>query len=239
MGEPNSRTTETLTSLPRLFCAPNLRCAVVSDHLVLLDLSAGDYHVLDEIGTAMWMQLLRFPAERDKVGLAEKYHVPQSVVAADLIDFATEQLVAGRLLRSHVGATNVPVPQMARHRPTIARAVWERSRADRDLRKGFAEAYASRTDPAADTAPPRVGAARLMNLFGTAEILYPTRRAPLDCLPRSLAMTRFLRTAGWQAQHVMGVAMYPFDAHAWVELDGVPLGEGATFLQRFTVIQRA
>ena len=90
-----------------------------------------------------------------------------------------------------------------------------------------------------DFAEPLKCGGRLLKLFRTAEGCYPTRRAPMDCLPRSLALTRFLRTAGFPAEHVMGVALYPFEAHAWVELAGSALNEGATFLTRFTVIQRA
>jgi len=37
----------------------------------------------------------------------------------------------------------------------------------------------------------------------------------------------------------MGVAMYPFEAHAWVEVDGIPIRQGLTFVKRFTVIERA
>ena len=44
---------------------------------------------------------------------------------------------------------------------------------------------------------------------------------------------------GWPAVHVIGVALYPFEAHAWVELDGEPIDEVDGYLRRFTVIQRA
>lgn len=222
---------------PQLFCAPNLRCVEVSARLVMLDLSAGVYDVTDEVGAAMWSQLARPPAERDISGLAEKYAVPSEVVAADLAEFAAAQCAAGRL--SAEASIEVSRTHMPRRRPSIMRALRERAAADRDLRRGFAGAYTKRTGPTADTTAPRLTVTRLTELFRTAESLYPASEAPQDCMPRSLALTRFLRTAGWQAQHVIGVALYPFEAHAWVEVDGVPVNEAVTFLRRFTVIQEA
>jgi hypothetical protein len=51
-------------------------------------------------------------------------------------------------------------------------------------------------------------------------------RLPSDsrCLTRSLVVTRVLARRGIGASLVIGVAPAPnFAAHAWVELDGVPL----------------
>lgn len=206
---------------------------------MVLDLSAGVYEVLDELGTAMWSQLARPPNERDITGLAEEYGTSPAVVEGDFIDFAAAQLAAGRLVTEQHSETASAVAHTPRRRPTLLRAWWERATADRDLRKGFAAAYTRCTRPTADTTAPRHEVTHLTKLFRTAEGLYPAREAPLDCLPRSLALTRFLRSAGWPASHVIGVALYPFEAHAWVELNGVPLNESAAFLQRFTVIQQA
>lgn len=224
---------------PQLAPAPTLRCAQVADRLVLLDLSTGVYDVVDEIGTAMWAQLTRPPKQRDFAALADNYGVPAATVAADTADFAASQLAAGRLVRAPQPATPHAGVRARRRRPTIMRALTERAAADRDLRKGFASAYHKRTQPVADPTEPRTDVQLATARFFTAEGLYPARQAPLDCLPRSLALTSFLRAAGWPAQHVIGVALYPFEAHAWVELDGVALKESASVLHRFTVIQRA
>lgn len=227
------------SSPPQLAPAPALRCAQVADRLVLLDLSTGVYDVVDEIGTAMWVQLTRPPAERDFAALAETYGVPAAAVAADTADFAASQMAAGRLVPAPQRTPPPAGVRAARRRPTIMRALAERAAADRDLRKSFASAYCKRTRPLADPTEPRADVRLTTQRFFTAEGLYPARQAPLDCLPRSLALTSFLRAAGWPAQHVIGVALYPFEAHAWVELDGVALNESDSALHRFTVIQRA
>jgi len=229
-----------IDQVPRLYCAQQLRSVVVADHLVMLDLAVGEYVVLDEIATAMWQQLLLSPDERDIQTIAQKFSAAISVVATDMAGFASEQMTARRLcpVRASEPARGAPTPYRW---PSVARAWWERTRAERDLRSGFAAAYHDRTNPPAarvnaDACDP---ADRVVAKFAAAENFYPSRKAPLDCLPRSLALVRFLRTAGWAAEHVIGVAMYPFQAHAWVELSGKPIREGRTFTNRFTVIQRA
>lgn len=55
------------------------------------------------------------------------------------------------------------------------------------------------------------------------------------CLVRSAALVRWLRATGVPARLAIGVradAAAP-RAHAWVEVDGVPLGEDATALAAF------
>ena len=59
-----------------------------------------------------------------------------------------------------------------------------------------------------------------MGAFGRAENFFVVRRAPDDCLVRSLSLYRFLREAGSRAEHVIGVRRFPFQAHAWVECAG-------------------
>ena len=205
---------------------------------MVLDLSAGTYDVIDGVGSMMWRHLLRDPAERDIPGLADTCGAPISVIDADLADFAEAQQQAGRLQPEPLR----PAPSAApspRYRPTVWRALRGRAAAERDLRRSFASAYTRCTAPAADTAPPRVPVDRLVQKFRTADGVFPSREAPLDCLPRSLALTRFLRTAGWPVAHVIGVALNPFEAHAWVELDGTPLDETASALLRYTKIAEA
>jgi hypothetical protein len=186
----------------------------------------------------MWEQLLRDPDDRDLGGVANEYGVGLSVIEADLAEFATAQQAAGRLVPERPRAS-APRMLLPRRRPTVCRALRERASAQRDLQRGFADAYTKRTAGVADTSAPRVEVERLLKQFRTADGLFPARQAPLDCLPRSLALTRFLRMAGWPAEHVIGVALYPFEAHAWVQLDGVALDESPTALRRYTTITQA
>lgn len=223
---------------PQLFCAPSLRCVEISERLVLLDVTEGTYDVVEGVGAIMWGQLLRAPAERDLQSMAEAYDVGVSVIETDIGAFAAEQQAAGRLVSRPEGPPG-PTTILPRRRPTLARALRERAGAQRAVQRGFAHAYASATTGMADTRGPRVPVDRLLKTFRTADGLFPARDAPLDCLPRSLALNRFLRTAGWPAEHVIGVALHPFEAHAWVQLDDAPLDETPAALRRYTPIARA
>ncbi len=61
---------------------------------------------------------------------------------------------------------------------------------------------------------------RSLAAFRKAEGILPNFKGDRDCLPRSLALLAMLRGHGFQAQLKIGLYRYPFDAHAWVEVDG-------------------
>ncbi|GAA1309540.1 lasso peptide biosynthesis B2 protein [Saccharothrix xinjiangensis] len=45
------------------------------------------------------------------------------------------------------------------------------------------------------------------------------------CLPRSIAVVLLCRVRGGWPTWRVGTRLHPFRAHAWVEVDGVPVGE--------------
>ncbi len=58
-----------------------------------------------------------------------------------------------------------------------------------------------------------------------AVVAVSTRCAGQGCLQRSLAATLLCRLGGTWPTWCTGVRTAPFRAHAWVEVDGVPIGE--------------
>jgi hypothetical protein len=58
-----------------------------------------------------------------------------------------------------------------------------------------------------------------------AVVAVSTRCAGQGCLPRSLATVLLCRLGGCWPTWCTGVRTAPFRAHAWVEADGVPVGE--------------
>jgi Transglutaminase-like superfamily len=52
-----------------------------------------------------------------------------------------------------------------------------------------------------------------------------TRCAGLGCLQRSVATVLLCRARGRWADWCTGFRVHPFAAHAWVEVDGTPVGE--------------
>ena len=214
-------------SLPagRLHVDAYAATALVEDHLVLLDLRAGTYAVFDRVATMMWRELTREPQDRAVGELAELFDVDISVIERDLADFCGEQLAAGWLRAQSQAQANPPSRSAPRYRPSARRAWLERLGAERTLRAGFWAAYNATVGPLADDGAADESLEAVLRIFARAENFYVSGRAPLDCLPRSLALTRFLRCTGWPAAHVLGVRLYPFEAHAWVEVGGTPVNE--------------
>lgn len=222
----------------RLYLAPHAATALVEDHLVLLDLRAGTYSVFDRIATLMWTQLISNAPERSVRALADALNVEDIVIRRDLAEFCSEQLSTGWLCRqapTEQRPVSTPAPRYA---PSTRRAWQERRRADRCLKSGFSTAYDMIVRSPADHASRRARRERVLSAFARAENFYVSGRAPLDCLPRSLALTRFLRCTGWPAEHVLGVRLYPFEAHAWVEVDGEPVNERLDINDIYSVIHR-
>jgi hypothetical protein len=67
-----------------------------------------------------------------------------------------------------------------------------------------------------------------------AAAVYPGRA---QCLERSLVLYYYLRRRGVAVQFLMGVQMYPFMAHAWVEYQGVPINDVEEHVKLFTPIE--
>jgi hypothetical protein len=64
---------------------------------------------------------------------------------------------------------------------------------------------------------------------------------PMACLPQALALRWLLAREGIPATVQIGVrkAAGALEAHAWVELEGQPLGEPADMRERFQLMQAA
>jgi hypothetical protein len=76
--------------------------------------------------------------------------------------------------------------------------------------------------------------ARTEYAVAMAAALYPGHAA---CLERSLMLYWHLRRAGVVVTYRMGVQMYPFLAHAWVEYDGVPINDVPEHVRLFRPIE--
>jgi hypothetical protein len=57
-----------------------------------------------------------------------------------------------------------------------------------------------------------------------------------QCLPTALSMALWLIEKGLPAKLLLGVKLHPFQAHSWVELDGMMLGEDPDHVRAFTPI---
>jgi hypothetical protein len=59
-----------------------------------------------------------------------------------------------------------------------------------------------------------------------------------DCFPRSVILAAATRRAGFDAQVCFGVQKFPFEAHAWLEIDGYCVNDWLAKVRRYTLIAR-
>jgi hypothetical protein len=65
-------------------------------------------------------------------------------------------------------------------------------------------------------------------------VWYPKR---VLCVQRSVVTTCLLRTCGVPARMVMGGQSMPFKAHAWTEVEGVPVNERNDVKRIYSVLE--
>lgn len=221
---------------------PSVRHRVVDGLAVLLDLRAGEYVVLDRVATAMWRALVRTEPQRRVAQLTAAFDAPAERLEADLESFARECVARGFLAERAPPALERPRLRGGRRAFLTLRAWWSLLATTRSLaRHGFAQTYEAYARlPAPDPAAPRSAAAveRSARAFARAEHFFVIRSAPKDCLPRSLALYRFMLAAGIPVQHCIGVVRYPFEAHAWVEHERRPLFDTEEFVRSYAELAR-
>ena len=69
-----------------------------------------------------------------------------------------------------------------------------------------------------------------------ATAFYPGRS---KCLEQSVASFVLLRRRGVPVEIRLGVQPYPFSAHAWLELDGIPVTESPEVVANFALLPEA
>jgi hypothetical protein len=180
---------------------------------------------------------------RVAAGLREQYDATPDHAVAEVERFIARCAAEGLLERAGAagddGLPAASAPAFRRARWAFLDAWLSLRATNRSLaRSGFGPTYAALAAlprPPSDAAAP-AAVAPALRAFLRAEAVCWSRRAPNDCLARSLALYRFLVNRGLAATHRIGVRHAPFLAHAWVEHDGRPLLETSAVTTQFAVI---
>jgi hypothetical protein len=226
VAAPTNQDLPVACSATGVVAAAGIRHAVVDGAVVILDLRSGTYRVLDPVASAMWCGLVGADGGGDEDvvrTILAQFAVEADRARRDLAAFRERCVSDGTLAERTAGGQ----PPGGTERSAPKRVLWPAFAAWRYLagtalllrRRGFATAYRVSTSRApAPRAVADDGALdRAAAAFARAENFFVPRRAPDDCLPRSLALFRFLRMMGLPAEHVIGCRRAPFFAHAWVE----------------------
>jgi hypothetical protein len=211
---------------------------------VLLDLRVGKYLVFDAIASDMWNLVLSVPDHATCVDrLIGQFGITRSRCEHDLDEFI-EGCTKRGLLR--VGAADAPrnTAVWVRYNSPSALNAWKCLYTTRRslAHSGFSSTYDLHRRMAKIETPTNREAVSLstaLRAFCRAENFFPFVDARIDCLPRSLALHRFMISVAIDADHCIGVRRFPFGAHAWVEVAGTVVCDSASFVRRFTPIARA
>ena len=226
--------------------SPRVREAEVDSLTLVMDWQTSAFFFLDEDASRMWHELRNVhgsvAAAKEALGRGDE----SSRRLADLFDgFVASCESHGFLVSGHPpparGGQQAPWPRQARSRSFLAVRAWLwMLRMDIALgRQGFTAIYERLENGTASSAdrsdPADVELARAA--FVRAENFYLRRRAPNDCLPRSLALYAYMRGLGVPVIHRIGARRFPaFRCHAWVECDGSPLLDQPAKVSDYTLI---
>lgn len=226
-----------------LYVTDDVRHRLVDGLVVLLDIRAGEYVILDSVGTAMWQALLTSDSPQERISrLEQEFDAPADRLEQHLTAFAQTCVERGFLLYD-VSLRREPSHHLKIRRSALALRAWQSlfSTTQALAKLGFArtyQAYARFAKPPIDDAELDTLVSRAERAFLRAENCFIMRAAPKDCLPRSLALYRFLLSAGVPSEHVIGVQRYPFQAHAWVECRGRVLCDTRDYTSCFSELAR-
>jgi len=219
-----------------------VRSRIVDGLAVILDLRLGDYVILDKVATAMWRVLLTADPP-DRVPLLERqFAVPAEQLAADLEAFLKQCVERGFLTERPAPLVERRTLRRVRRGAAAQRAWWSLLATTRALAmQGFSSTYrryAGFAKPVADDRELDDLVRRAERAFARAEHFFVMRAAPKDCLPRSLALYRFMLSAGIPVDHCIGVMRFPFAAHAWVECRGRVLNDSEANVRLYAELAR-
>lgn len=227
-----------------LYVSSHVRHLPIDGRLVLLDLRNGKYVIFGREAAAMWGALVSADSHQERLSILEQeFDVPASKLEADFKEFTRDCLARG-YLQDEIPNRDEPVRRLKVHRHALTLRAWRALLlTTRALAwRGFAQTYQdysrlakpSRAETELDALVSRAEGA-----FSRAENFFVIHNAPKDCLPRSLALYRFLLSTGVPAEHVIGVQSYPsFQAHAWVECRGRVLCDARDYVSCFSELAR-
>lgn len=225
-------------------CAPPsrwIRYRTIEGGVVILDVRRGDYVLFDPVASQMWNAIVRVADDEPNIGdLASRFGISASRCEEDLKEFILN-CERRKFLRS-ADDPIVPSPQPVRYRAPNVLNAWKSLRTTRHNldQAGFGAVYPlhCQMQRAERSRDENLGLTAALQAFSRAENFFRTRDARVDCLPRSLALHRFLIAGGFDVHHCLGVQRFPFNAHAWVVAGDQVLCDSQTFVNQFKEISR-
>jgi hypothetical protein len=210
----------------KMHVSPNLFYKEIEGFIVILDLVTEAYYMLDPVAAVMWKALLESNNDNEALcAVQNRFAVERVRLQTDLKAFKCHCVKHAFLQEIEPKRRTESLRYVEAGQATflVLRAWWALFRTVRSLSKfGFARTYQkySHLPIPKENSSDHDLLKRSIAAFTTAENFFLMKRVPKDCVPRSLALFRFLRLAGLPVEHCIGVRRFPFAAHGWVEYRG-------------------
>ncbi|HAL07027.1 lasso peptide biosynthesis B2 protein [Brevundimonas sp. KM4] len=208
-----------------LWCAPGVFMSRVDDDVVILDVESDAYQCL--IG-----------------GGAEVHFAPQGALRITDPDLATELQLAGlikpdrppRLPSSPIAATReLPLPARMSASEVLSTGFSWAIAAVRFQRKSLRQLLAFEQADGLQ----RYSEEKLSRLVGATRISRTWVPGEGECLQRSFQLRHVLAARGVRADWVFGVRTWPFNAHCWLQIGDLVVGDRLARVRRYTPIMRS
>jgi Transglutaminase-like superfamily len=199
----------------------------LDDRVTVIDFKAGRYFGLNSEASALWLGLVGDDSSSGwLVRFEQRFSVSSATAQTWLREFACDCLNKNWIapLAGNGAGADLDYPPPRRWLgPPAARAWFAMAAVAVGLRRdGLAAILASYRKIAGRSAA-RGSIEQALAAFRRAEGAFLFASAPRDCLPRSLALFRFLASEGHPVTHHIGIRRHPFSAHAWVAINGETL----------------
>jgi hypothetical protein len=205
---------------------------------ILLALPTSTYYTLDEVGSVVWKSLEGGAPCAGAVDAVVAATGGGPQVEAEVLDFV-RQLEMQQLLVRGYGTVRDSDPSrqpaeaawQGGELPSVCGAVWRLALLSWSLRiLGVHRLLRLLRLQPGHLSVGRDDMSHLARHVAYASTWCPFRS---ECLEQSVFLLWFLRGRGVRAELCLGVLQYPFKAHAWVEVDGIPVNEHADRISHY------
>jgi hypothetical protein len=206
--------------------ARDVHAVVIGDDMVFLDVNGDRYLCLVAVAGRILL--------RDDGGLEGAADALETLVSAGL---ASSEAAARPRTRLAMPASDQPWEARGPKGHEIAAAVWASlSTAGAFRRQTFSQLLeTARRGRRSDTPAPRTPVGEAVAVFWRLRPWLPIGGA---CFKRSFLLLTYLHRLGLDADWVIGVRTWPFQAHCWLQADGVALDDDVERLLAYTPILR-
>lgn len=219
-----------------LYVSETVRYGALDGTQLFIDLRTEGYFALDPDAARSWQKIL----DADGIVSSVVASIPNSRERSLFLSFVEECVHRGFLTTEPPQPLVRKAPIVAARRPFLVPvAWWYLATTSFSLRHhGFSKTYLRCEGKPARPVPNLATALdEALDAFRIAENFIVLRGAPNDCLPRSLALFRFLLAGGVPARHRIGGIRFPgYRMHAWVDVDSRVLLNSPKDVSEFHVI---